>query len=215
MTLLHPTVLDNFQCATRPPQNKKDPGPAAQMSGWPSWSDWMPATMHQASCPALWLRDRRPPDKERTRKGHMPHAKPLPAVWHWQLRQRWIRLPGAHDPCAVHPAHLHGNAAELQLQQQLVALQSVRQLSTVYCLMRCPLMHIKPPSRACCHAQPAVLASAAICSSVNPSACPGDCSLKTALSIMDRLHASPALSPECPEAATAAAAAWILGGCQT
>ena len=88
---------------------------------------------------------------------------------------------------------------------------------TASCRLR---LHIMTQSHriarsACCHAQPAVLANAAICSSVNPSASPGDSSLKPPLSNVGRWNPSAALSRGCPEAAMAAAAAWILGRCQT
>ena len=64
------------------------------------------------------------------------------------------------------------NAAELPPQQRPVALLSARQLLPTYCLERSGT--VQPVTRAPSLDEPAVLARATICSSVNPLAAPGE-----------------------------------------
>ena len=103
-------------------------------------------------------------------------------------------------------------AAELPLQQRLVALLSARQLLLMYCLERSGTVCDKSVrSQTKFHTsalsdQPAVLARAAICSSVNPFAAPG----AFARSKPGDEGAGSCSMFISPAAATAAAAAAIL-----
>ena len=94
---------------------------------------------------------------------------PRPLVWRSMPGRQQTLLPQAQEREALDASTV--NAAELPPQQRPAALLSLRQLPTKYCL-ECsgPTRKFTLP----CLDQPAVLASAAICSSVNPLAAPGE-----------------------------------------
>ena len=136
-------------------------------------------------------------------------ARPL--VWCLMPGRQQTLLPQAQERTALEASPV--TAAELPLQQRLVALLSARQLLLMYCLERTGTVYDKSVrSQTKFHTslapsdQPAVLARAAICSSVNPFAAPG----AFARSKPGDEGAGSCSMFISPAAATAAAAAAIL-----